>query len=45
MGGNNFEFKPQYSRQDSNYGSILINKGNMEFILMDYIESGFFINK
>ncbi|PCE65956.1 VCBS repeat-containing protein [Sediminicola luteus] len=43
LGGNNFEFKPQYSRLDANYGSVLLGKGNMEFEWQDYNRSGFFI--
>lgn len=43
LGGNNFEFKPQYSRLDANYGSVLLGKGNMEFEWQDYDRSGFFI--
>ena len=43
MGGNNFEFKPQYSRQDANYGHVLLNDGNMNFTWQDYGKSGFFV--
>lgn len=43
MGGNNFEFKPQYSRLDANYGSVLINDGNLGFSWQEYNDSGFFI--
>ena len=43
MAGNNFEFKPQFSRLDSNFGSILLNNGDLEFEWQDYKESGFFI--
>ena len=43
MGGNNFEFKPQYSRLDANYGNVLLNDGNLGFEWQDYIKSGFFI--
>ncbi len=43
LGGNNFEFKPQYSRLDANYGSLLLNKGNNEFEWEDYSKSGFFV--
>ncbi|MEL0186457.1 MAG: VCBS repeat-containing protein [Flavobacteriaceae bacterium] len=43
MGGNNYEFKPQYSRMDSNYGTVLLNNGNMDFKWLDYTKSGFFI--
>lgn len=43
MGGNNFEFRPQFSRLDSDYGSVLLNNGNDEFTWQDYNTSGFFI--
>ncbi len=43
MGGNNYEFKPQYSRQDSNYGTVLINDGNLNFKWKNYDETGLFI--
>ncbi len=43
MGGNNFEFKPQYSRLDANYGNVLLGDGQMHFKWQDYDTSGFFI--
>ncbi len=43
LAGNNFEFKPQYSRLDANYGSILLNDGKGEFTWQDYNTSGFFL--
>ncbi len=43
MAGNNFEFKPQFSRLDANYGSVLLNDGNFEFSWQDYDRSGFVI--
>tara|TARA_R110002033_G_scaffold68856_1_gene120085 strand:- start:5929 stop:9258 length:3330 start_codon:yes stop_codon:yes gene_type:complete len=43
MAGNNFEFKPQYGRLDSNYGSVLLNNGHLEFEWEDYNKSGFVI--
>ena len=43
MAGNNFEFKPQFSRLDSNYGSVLLNNGNLDFTWQDYNTSGFVI--
>ncbi len=45
MGGNNYEFRPQYSRLDANYGSVLLNDGNMNFQWSDYDSSGFFIRE
>ncbi|MCZ6594131.1 MAG: VCBS repeat-containing protein [Bacteroidetes bacterium] len=45
MGGNNFEFRPQYSRLDANYGNVLLNDGNLNFEWSDYDKSGFFIKE
>lgn len=43
MGGNNFEFKPQYSRLDANYGNILLGDGKLNFEWQDYNTSGFYV--
>ncbi len=43
MGGNNFELKPQFSRQDASYGHVLLGNGNMDFSWKNFSESGFFI--
>ncbi len=43
MAGNNFEFKPQFSRLDASYGSILLNDGDFNFHWQDYNTTGFFI--
>tara|TARA_R110002051_G_scaffold141279_1_gene214284 strand:- start:13516 stop:16875 length:3360 start_codon:yes stop_codon:yes gene_type:complete len=43
MGGNNFEFKPQYSRLDASYGNVLLGDGKLNFSWQDYNTSGFFI--
>jgi hypothetical protein len=43
MAGNNFEFKPQYSRLDANYGSVLLGDGNLGFTWQEYNISGFVI--
>ena len=43
MGGNNFEFKPQYSRLDASYGNVLLGDGHMNFTWQDYNTSGFFV--
>ena len=43
MGGNNFEFKPQFSRLDASYGNVLLGAGNMEFTWQDYTKSGFVV--
>ncbi len=45
MGGNNFEFRPQYSRLDASYGNVLLNDGNLNFEWSDYEKSGFFIKE
>ena len=45
LGGNNFEFKPQYSRLDANYGSVLLGDGKLNFKWQNYNTSGFFIRK
>jgi len=45
MGGNNFEFRPQYSRLDASYGNVLLNDGNLNFEWSDYEKSGFFIRE
>ena len=43
MGGNNFEFKPQYSRQDANFGNVLLGNKELDYTWQDYNKSGFFI--
>ena len=43
MGGNNHEFKPQYSRLDAGYGDVLLNDGKCNFYWQDYEKSGFFV--
>jgi hypothetical protein len=43
MAGNDFEWKPQFSQLDANYGSVLLGNGNTEFKWQDYNTSGFFI--
>lgn len=45
MGGNDFEFKPQFSRLDANYGSVLLNDGNLNFDWQNYNESGFLVKE
>ncbi len=45
MGGNNFEFKPQYSRLDANYGSVLLGNKDLDFSWEDYSRSGFFVRE
>ena len=43
LGGNNFNFLPQYGRIDGGYGEVLLNKGNMNFEPIRFPESGLFI--
>lgn len=43
LGGNNYEYKPQYSRLDANYGSVLLNDGKNNFTWQNYNDSGFFV--
>ena len=43
LGGNNYGFKPQFSRLDSNYGSLLLGNGKGEFNWVPYPKSGFFV--
>lgn len=43
LGGNEYNYKPQYSRLDSNFGSVLIGNGDGTFNWLNYDESGFFV--
>jgi len=43
MGGNFFDLKPQFSRQDASYGHVLLGDGKLGFEWTNYSESGFFI--
>ncbi|KIA87316.1 VCBS repeat-containing protein [Flavobacterium sp. AED] len=43
LGGNQYEFKPQFSRLDANYGSVLLGSRNGTFSWLPYDKSGFFI--
>ncbi|MDI1306501.1 MAG: VCBS repeat-containing protein [bacterium] len=43
LGGNQYEFKPQFSRLDANYGSVLLGSRNGNFSWLPYDKSGFFI--
>ncbi|MDH3699450.1 MAG: VCBS repeat-containing protein, partial [Flavobacteriaceae bacterium] len=45
MGGNNFEFKPQYSQLDASLGHVLLGDGAMNFEWQPYTESGFAIKE
>ncbi len=41
MAGNNFEYKPQFSRLDASYGNVLLGDGNLGFEWQNYDRSGF----
>jgi hypothetical protein len=43
MAGNNYEFKPQFSRLDASYGNVLLGNGNLNFEWQNYKDSGFFV--
>ena len=43
LGGNNFEYRPQYSRQDASFGDILLGDGALNFKWQNYSTSGFYI--
>ncbi len=45
MGGNNFEYKPQYSQQASSYGNVLLGDGKNNFDWQTYNQSGFFVRE
>ncbi|KAB7528294.1 CRTAC1 family protein [Flagellimonas olearia] len=41
MAGNNYEFKPQFSRLDASYGNLLLGDGQLGFEWQNYDMSGF----
>lgn len=43
LGGNNYEFKPQFSRLDALNGGVLIQNSENEFEWSPYKETGFFV--
>ena len=43
MAGNNYEFKPQFSRLDASYGNVLLGNGKLNFEWQNYDDSGFFV--
>ncbi|MGO4817541.1 VCBS repeat-containing protein [Flavobacterium sp. W22_SRS_FP1] len=43
LGGNQYEFKPQFGRLDSNHGSVLLGSKNGTYTWTSYAKSGFFI--
>ena len=45
MGGNNFEYKPQYSQLDASFGSVLLGDGSANFEWQPYTKSGFYVRE
>ncbi len=43
LGGNQYEFKPQFGRLDSNYGSVLLGNKNGNYTWTSYSKSGFYL--
>ncbi|MBL7814382.1 MAG: VCBS repeat-containing protein [Saprospiraceae bacterium] len=43
VGGNNFNFLPQYGRIDGSYGDVLLNNGNMNFTPLSTNQSGLMV--
>lgn len=45
MAGNNFEFKPQFSRLDASFGNLLLGNKELNFEWQNYGKSGFSVRK
>jgi hypothetical protein len=45
MAGNNYEFKPQFSRLDAGYGNLLLGDGKLGFEWVPYNQSGFSVRE
>ena len=43
LGGNQYEFKPQFGRLDANHGSVLLGSKKGDFTWLSYANSGFFL--
>ena len=43
LGGNQYEFKPQFGRLDANHGSVLLGDKKGNFTWLPYANSGFFL--
>lgn len=43
MAGNDFDFKPQFSRQDGSFGHVLLGNGKLGFDWKNFNESGFYV--
>ncbi|MEL6864748.1 MAG: VCBS repeat-containing protein [Bacteroidota bacterium] len=44
MGGNNYQFLPQFSRSDASFGHVLLNRGQADFEYIDNQNSGLFLD-
>jgi enediyne biosynthesis protein E4 len=44
LGGNQYAFKPQFSRLDANFGSVLLGNKNGNYDWLPYKKSGFYVN-
>ena len=45
MAGNDFDFKPQFSRQDGSFGNVLLGNGKLDFDWKNFKESGFYVRE
>lgn len=45
MGGNEFELKPQFTRQDASFGHVLLGNGALEFEWQNYNATGLFVRE
>ncbi|QKJ62470.1 VCBS repeat-containing protein [Flavobacterium sp. M31R6] len=43
LGGNQYEFKPQFGRMDANCGSVLLGSKSSSYSWLPYNQSGFFL--
>ncbi|MEM9361669.1 MAG: VCBS repeat-containing protein [Bacteroidota bacterium] len=43
LGGNNYDFKPQFSRLDASYGGVLLGSGDGNFSWTPHDDSGFYV--
>jgi beta-lactamase class A len=43
LGGNQYEFKPQFGRLDTNFGSLLLGTKKGTFTWTSYDKSGFYL--
>ena len=45
MGGNFYDYKPQFSRQDASYGHVLLGDGKNNFTWEPYSNTGLFMRE